>query len=225
MPLRVYVRRHAEKATAKTFVPTLGLTKRGEAQARKLGRKIGRKGWKVKIYSTSVPRSRQTAQAMKEGADTPLKVRTRDDLFRFYQPNAPKAEMDELFSRGERHFMLRWIDGKVPPHLMHNPHSLAMHAVWAMRHIPRGIERLHGHPKIKLRIEAVAHDVTLAALFEELTQRRVPGGGKKSYADYLEAMRIDFTRDGKVILRYRKKRIDVTMRFFSLLKEAKKKMG
>ncbi len=220
MPLRIYVRRHAERPTSGKghALATTPLTPAGEKAARQAGRGLKQKP-RTHFYSTPVGRSKMTAERMAEGAKLKRKIHLREDLGRFVKPGANTEALGKLLDPPAHVVIGQWLRGETPPSLLYTPHELAAFAVYAMRNAPRGAAKLGRN---KLNIQAIAHDVTLVALYRELTGLDPPLKNKTSYADFLEAAQLKFFPSGSVFFFYRNRQFNVTSRFRKLLEEGKK---
>lgn len=214
MPLQIHVRRHAHREVGPGLVlKKPKLTKEGIKAALELGKSI--KGQTVKAYSSPSDRSHKTARLIKRAAGSTYKVQKRSDLGQFVKPTTTREQLTKIFAQSDEAVIREWLDGKLNEYL-YTPHETALYALRSMRFAPKAAAKLG---EKHLRIESVAHDVTVIALFQALTEEKANMDHHSVH--FLEELKLDLTPD-KVTLTFKDKTFDVTKRFNQLLEESKK---
>lgn len=218
--LRVYVRRHGPRKVVKGGVITKeGLTPEGKKHAAQLGKKLAKRKQQLVVVSTFMDRSKQTAKLIAHHGKGKFLKKERNSFIHFVKDQSRIKELDPFFSQSAYKVISTWLEGKANYNILYTPHEMALEAVRAMRNAPRASERSKGK---NTRIEAISHDITIVALFSELTGIKPKFSEKKPFADFLDALRFDFG-NGRVNMHYHGKKYDVTSKFKLLAEEASQK--
>ena len=223
------VERHAhKKAGTKT-----GLNRKGIAATRKKGRSFPMR-FKHKQFTSPAMRAVSTADlsiasARRAGLKTYGGKRVRK-VFRgkkvigkvlVREETRPRKELDlyeiikdmpaveRLEERlGEEVALRRWLDGKLSTKIIDKPKMVADRIIKKRIALGKIVFELGGKNKL---LRNVSHSWIVEAVFERLTGRKfnlTSPKGKMSRPT--EGLTVYFTKKGKAILEYRKKRYDVT---------------
>lgn len=205
---QAFLLRHAQKAKTPS-----GLSLFGEKQGRAVG-KLLKKGRNFAFASGNAARTKTTAKGIASGANA------KKDVKQYVPFSLDKWFHDEKAydalvkaKRGNEELVIRdWLDGKVPASIFDKPKDVA----------DPMIKRLHQNlSEAQVAGKNVSVNVThsdlVEAVFERLTEKKFNLLRPHIMARETEGLRFDFLKSGRIILRYRGKRFDVTKRFNEII--------
>jgi broad specificity phosphatase PhoE len=220
MPLRIYLRRHAERPSNEQLGRhgDTGITPRGKRHAVHLGKSIRNQiGSKPILFlSTDRLRAVQSAQGMSRGAGNKEHPRTLTKLTSLVRPEAKiryRAELKGLTKKTNEEIIREWLQGKIGKHLVYTPQEEVENFI---RYVVKS-KRIQKKGKGLPRIEVITHDSTLAA-FAYLFLGKIPEGTHQSTKQnpsqigYLEAIQLAI-EPTRVRMKFKGKWHDVTGQF------------
>lgn len=218
-PVKTVLRRHSKKGP-KTIT---GLSLKGIRLARRKGQKLPR-GVKVKGYHSGKPRAAASLRCelgafRAKGGKTYSQSRKRAYLSPMTDAQyAALMPMIERFG-SEEAVIRRWLDGNIPSKVIEKPKLLADRIIKKRFGLGQRIAEKGTKDKI---LENVSHAWTVEAVFERLTGQRFDKMSPGTYAREMEGLSVTHYKNGKAILRYRKKSFDITERLKKILAKKNK---
>ncbi len=146
----------------------------------------------------------------KLGVEERKKFPSEEKLRKQYPNEAVfQQKLFEIKEKADSVVTRKWLDGKIPTSIIMSPKEVSDSII---RRLEKNIFSAKAAGK-NVSVN-VSHADFIVAVFERLTGRRFDLlRPKNQYARPLEGMRFDFLKSGRIILRYRGKRFDVTKCF------------
>ena len=185
----VLLLRHAERAAVTDLrsAAQVMLTEQGRADARSLGRLLGRRYGRASLYHSPIPRCRQTAEALADGAIEArggARVEGPLEWLGFELTGGdPNWLNEQISAAGHEGFLRLWFDGRYPLDAIA---PIARAASFQMRHILRQLEDSPSPVTVD-----VTHDWNLMLLREHYLGLRHEDVGVTPYLDSIALLRRD----------------------------------